>query len=114
MIINSSKSVGFTLDSITTRKKTLALVISAVLGSTQTAYAQDAVLEEVIVTASKRKSNLQDLPQAITAFTTEDIARQGFTDMDSYVGKIPSLGRRIQHEHPDRFVGNQLPAIDKD
>ena len=91
MIINSSKSVGFTLDSITTRKKTLALVISAVLGSTQTAYAQDAVLEEVIVTASKRKSNLQDLPQAITAFTTEDIARQGFTDMDSYVGKIPSL-----------------------
>jgi outer membrane receptor protein involved in Fe transport len=75
----------------TTRQKTLALVVSAVLGTSQGAIAQPGMLEEVIVTASKRKANLQDLPQAITAFTTEDISRQGFTGLDDYAAKIPSL-----------------------
>ena len=76
---------------IPVRKKTLALMVSAVLGTGQVGYAQNAALEEVIVTASKRKANLQDLPQAITAFTTDDIERQGFATLDDYAGKIPSL-----------------------
>ncbi|MCB1702973.1 MAG: TonB-dependent receptor plug domain-containing protein, partial [Halioglobus sp.] len=74
-----------------TRRKTLALVISAVLGTAQGAHGQTGMLEEVVVTASKRKVNLQDLPLAITAFTTEDISRQGFTGLDDYAAKIPSL-----------------------
>lgn len=74
-----------------TQQKTLALVISTVLGTAHGAYGQSGVLEEVIVTASKRKANLQDLPQAITAFTTDDIERQGFTGLDDYAAKIPSL-----------------------
>ena len=78
-------------DGLMARKKTLALMISAVLGTAQTSHAQELVLEEVIVTASKRKSNIQDLPQAITAFTTEDIVRQGFRGIDDYANKIPSL-----------------------
>ena len=76
------------------RKKRLALMVSAVLGTAPAAAqvkAQENTLEEVIVTATKRKSNLQDLPQAITAFTTEDITRQGFNVLDDYAGKIPSL-----------------------
>ena len=77
--------------SFTARKKTLAVMVSAVLGTAPNAYAQDPVLEEVIVTASKRKSNLQELPQAITAFTTEDIQKQGFAVLDDYANKIPSL-----------------------
>lgn len=81
-------SVG---NSLAARKKTLALMVSAVIGTAQTSHAQELVLEEVIVTASKRKSNLQDLPQAITAFTTEDIVRQGFKGIDDYANKIPSL-----------------------
>jgi outer membrane receptor protein involved in Fe transport len=77
-------------DLLPSRKKTLALMVSAALGVSQVAQA-DLVLEEVIVTASKRKANLQDLPQAITAFTTEDIVRQGFKGIDDYANKIPSL-----------------------
>lgn len=77
--------------SFTARKKTLAVMVSAVLGTAPNAYSQDPVLEEVIVTASKRKSNLQELPQAITAFTTEDIQKQGFAVLDDYANKIPSL-----------------------
>jgi len=74
-----------------TRQKTLALMVSAVVGGSQFAYGQAGVLEEVIVTASKRKANLQDLPQAITAFTTADIERQGFAGLADYAAKIPSL-----------------------
>ena len=74
-----------------TRKKTLAAMVSAVVGSTSMANAQNLVLEEVFVTATKRTSNLQALPQAITAFTTEDIKRQGFAVLDDYANSIPSL-----------------------
>ena len=74
-----------------TRKKTLAAMVSAVVGSTSMANAQNLVLEEVLVTATKRTSNLQALPQAITAFTTEDIKRQGFAVLDDYANSIPSL-----------------------
>ncbi len=78
-------------DRLLTQKKNLALAISAALCATPTAFAQENVLEEVIVTATKRKSNMQDLPQAITAFTTDDILRQGFAVLDDYANKIPSL-----------------------
>jgi outer membrane receptor protein involved in Fe transport len=74
-----------------TSKKTLAAMVSAVIGSTSMANAQNLTLEEVIVTATKRKSTLQSLPQAITAFTTEDIKRQGFAVLDDYANSIPSL-----------------------
>jgi iron complex outermembrane receptor protein len=86
-----SQSAHLANGHIPSRKKTLALMVSAVLGTSQIAYTQNNVLEEVIVTANKRKANLQDLPQAITAFTTQDIERQGFATLDDYAGKIPSL-----------------------
>jgi iron complex outermembrane receptor protein len=78
-------------EGIPAHKKTLALMISAVLGTAPAAYAADQALEEVIVTATKRRANVQDLPQAITAFTTADIERQGFAVLDDYANNIPSL-----------------------
>ncbi len=80
-----------TSPAIPARKKTLALMVSVVLGTAPAAYAQDQTLEEVIVTATKRRANLQDLPQAITAFNTADIERQGFAVLDDYANNIPSL-----------------------
>ena len=40
-----------------------------------------AQVEEIVVTARKRSENLQDVPMAITAFTTESIERKGITDL---------------------------------
>jgi outer membrane receptor protein involved in Fe transport len=40
-----------------------------------------AQLEEIVVTARKRSENLQDVPMAISAFTSESIERKGITDL---------------------------------
>ncbi|HET6630592.1 MAG TPA: TonB-dependent receptor [Woeseiaceae bacterium] len=71
-------------------RSAIAVAVSAACG-TQVAYAQDAQLEEIVVTATKREASLQDVPLAITAFTEDDIVRQGFETIDDYVGKIPGL-----------------------
>ncbi|ARN75967.1 TonB-dependent receptor [Oceanicoccus sagamiensis] len=71
------------------RRKVLSVVISSAILGIQASHAQ--VLEEVIVTSTKQLQNIQDIPQAITAFTTEDIERRGFVDIDDYAKAIPSL-----------------------
>ena len=70
------------------RKKTLAIAMSALLGGTQAVDAQQ-VLEEIVVTATKREANLQDIPVSITAFTTDDIQRRGFRGLADYASYIP-------------------------
>ncbi len=76
-------------------KKTLAIAMSALLGGAQSAGAQQ-VLEEIVVTATKREASLQDIPLSITAFTTDEIGRRGFKDMSDYTSFVPGLavGRR--------------------
>ena len=71
-------------------KNILRLAISAACAGVPAVQAQ-AVLEEIIVTATKREANLQDLALSITAFTEAEIVRQGFKTFSDYVGQIPSL-----------------------
>ena len=73
----------------------MAVAIAAIAGSSQ-AYAQQNMLEEVIVTATKRSANMQDIPQSIQAFTTADIQKRGFKGIDDYSKQIPgmSIARR--------------------
>jgi iron complex outermembrane recepter protein len=74
----------------TTKYGALAMAVSAACGASHAAQAQDA-FEEIIVTATKRQVNLQDVPLAVTAFTEQDILKQGFKTLDDYVGQIPGL-----------------------
>ena len=76
--------------SVRFNRSALAVAVSAACGGTHVAQAQQ-VLEEIIVTATKRQVSMQDVPLAITAFTDEDIVRQGFKTLDDYVGQIPGL-----------------------
>ncbi len=80
----------------------LAVAISAILAmagtaAAQTASAQDEpaparpTLGEVIVTATKREERLQDVPEAITAFDTNAIAKRGLQQMDDYARLVPGL-----------------------
>jgi iron complex outermembrane recepter protein len=70
----------------------LAAAVVAALNPASPALAQsDGELEEIIVTATRRASNLQDVAQSITAFTTADIERQGFQNMEDYMKSLPSM-----------------------
>ena len=50
-----------------------------------------AQIEEVIVTAQKRKQTLQEVPIAVTAFTGEQLREYGFNDLRDLAHQIPNV-----------------------
>src|SRR5579862_1668552 len=76
-------------------KSVLALAVSAALCATPQSYAQQAsgsqTLEEIVVTATKRSVNLQDVPHSITVLTTADIEKAGYKEMGDYIKDLPSV-----------------------
>lgn len=70
----------------------------AVLGTTciTPVHAQDRVgerdwVEEVIVTATKRETALQDTSLSISVLTQDFMEQQGFSDLESFANSVPSL-----------------------
>ena len=55
------------------------------------AFAQEAVLEEIIVTARKREENLFDIPVAITAISGEQVENYGINDLQDVAKIVPGL-----------------------
>ncbi len=70
--------------------KPLASAIVLAVHSAGTA-AQSAVLEEVIVTATKRAESLQDVPVAVTAFSSDTILDAGINNTSDLAIMTPSL-----------------------
>lgn len=62
-----------------------ALMLGSAMSAT-TVYAQ-AVLEEIVVTATRRAQNIQDIPIAVTAVTPTQLERQGVDDL-SELGNV--------------------------
>ena len=52
--------------------------------------AEDDV-EEVVVTASKREANLQDLPMAVQAITSEELEAKNISDFNDIANLVPSI-----------------------
>ena len=77
------------------RKISLTAAICAVLHSGTAALAQEtagaAKLDPVIVTATRREVNLQEVAQSVTALSTEDITKQAFQSLDDVAGALPSV-----------------------
>ena len=48
-------------------------------------------LEEIVVTATKRSETLQDVPVAVTAISSEEIAARGFTNYSDYINTVPNM-----------------------
>jgi outer membrane receptor protein involved in Fe transport len=78
----------------------LALAIAAILYPTSNAIAQSADssdkdkgegLQEIVVTATRRELNVQDVPQSITAFSTADIEKYAIQDLADVVSALPSV-----------------------
>lgn len=62
--------------------------MALLVGDTGAAFAQEA-LEEIIVTASKRRQSLSEVPQAIQALTGATLEETGRTDLVDLVSLIP-------------------------
>ncbi|MAT92565.1 MAG: TonB-dependent receptor [Halioglobus sp.] len=69
-----------------------AAVASALIGGhSGTAVAQGAVLEEVIVTASRRSESVQDIPLNITALSADMIERERLSDLVDIARRVPGM-----------------------
>jgi outer membrane receptor protein involved in Fe transport len=70
------------------RASALALAIGVAL--TQTAWSQGA-LEEIIVTATRRDTSVQDLPMAVTAISAESLETQNIENVMDLTGIVPNV-----------------------
>ena len=74
-----------------TRPLKYALMSSAaVLFSGQAVQAQTAI-PEIVVTATKRSANLQDVPLAVQALDAQSMQEQGIDTFDDYVKFLPNV-----------------------
>jgi len=55
------------------------------------AQTQAGGLEEIVVTATKRSENLQDVPVAVSAISSSELAAQGVFDTSDLNGSMPNL-----------------------
>jgi len=67
------------------------LLTSAMLAGVPSAFAQDTVVGDVIVTAQKRDENLQDVPVSIQAIGGERLEALVVSDFNDYVKFLPSV-----------------------
>jgi iron complex outermembrane receptor protein len=77
----------------------------------QEAGAQGGGLEEIVVTATRRALNLQDVPISIVAMTSEDLSMQGITTIEKLQGAIPNLSVIGGTNGPTSEVGFSIRGI---
>jgi iron complex outermembrane receptor protein len=97
----------------------LSCAISSVLGlGGAAALAQEAsrtsVLEEVIVTAEKRAVNIQDVPVAVSAYTSERRDVLGLNSVEDFARFTPSLTYRNNDRLSMRGFGRLTNSIGTD
>ena len=67
------------------------LLLNGLLSVTAFAQTAEGTLEEVIVTAQKRAQNIQDVPIAISAFTQQDLADRGISEVSQLQNFTPNV-----------------------
>ncbi len=85
-------------------KSTLALVCAATLMPSALQAQSGGMLEEVIVTATKRAQSLQEVGMSITAISERDIEEMGIDSYLDFAVRVPNLGTAFQSD--GRFDAN--------
>lgn len=67
-----------------------ASISASALLPTQT-LAQDAELEEIMITATRRQTDVQDVPLAVTALTGESLEVQNIENLEDLTGVVPNV-----------------------
>ncbi len=76
-------------DRTTNPTRTLALAVGALLGGANAAQAQ--LLDEIIVTAERRETSLQETPISIAAFSAETMELKGLETLEDVAAFTPNL-----------------------
>lgn len=61
-------------------------------------------LEEIVVTASKREENLQQVPVAITALNAEALERAGVNKLSDFIALTPNVSLRESYRAGEVFI----------
>jgi iron complex outermembrane receptor protein len=69
----------------------LAVLLSQVSGNVYAQSGSQRVIEEVIVSAQKRTESMQDVPVAVTAIGSQELADAGINDISDLSMQVPSL-----------------------
>ncbi len=82
------------------------------------AQAQELVIEEILVTATKRSESVQDIPIAVTAFTGAQLEAAGVKDIRDIAAQTPGLQVKSRGETEGsvfiRGIGSVAPGIGAD
>ncbi|MBT5220314.1 MAG: TonB-dependent receptor plug domain-containing protein, partial [Woeseia sp.] len=96
----------------------LLLALSPELKAQEGADAAGLVLDEITVSARRRDENLQDVPIAVQAFSSEDLEIAGIKDFSEVVGRTPgmifSTGSGVDHEIFIRGIGSDIQGAAAD
>jgi iron complex outermembrane receptor protein len=66
-------------------------ILACAPGIPAMAQESSAVLEEITVTAQRREQSLQQTPVAVSALTSDQLAEQGITSLQSVAKSVPNL-----------------------
>ena len=95
---------------------------AAIAADVATADSNEVVIEEIVVTATKRDTSLQNTAIAITAYTTQDLYRQGIENFEDFARQTPGTNltgpenfqkftiRGIQTSVGAASIGDQNPV----
>ena len=73
------------------RLAVISILAAGVIVAPRPAVTQEAMLEEIIVTARKREESVQDIPIAVSAFTADDIRELGLQSVDDLALYTPGF-----------------------
>ncbi len=80
------------------QKYLVGCIATAIISLSQPLLAQEAIvgvmdksLEKIIITAQRRSQNLQEVPLAVTALSSESIEKSGIHDMTDVATRVPGL-----------------------
>ncbi|MEP5766055.1 MAG: TonB-dependent receptor [Halieaceae bacterium] len=73
------------------RNTIAAVAIAAAIGGTGLAQAQGPVLEEVVVTATKRATGMQDVPIALSVMSGDKIDEMGLRELEDITVYMPNV-----------------------
>ena len=69
----------------------MSVIAAGIAAGTAGVTVAEGMLEEIVVTATKKSASMQDIPIAVQAMTEETLEEQNVTSFEDYVKYLPSV-----------------------